>query len=224
MSRPTPFPSRADFLNYPSRRLWHGMLAAFFRRYLGARVLNAAVLERTPGPLIIVANHTSHIDGPLLWTCFPPARVSSVFTLAAKDYFFNNPLEVFFSRSMMNSVPFDRTQAFRQSLRMTRELLKNPRNSVILFPEGGRSSDGSLKPFKAGVGALAAGLDVRLIPAHIRGAYEAWPKGQSRPSPGKISVIFGEPLAFPEATDDKAGWTLIGKAMHGAVEKLAAQA
>lgn len=64
----------------------------------------------------------------------------------------------------------------------------------MIFPEGCRTLDGSLLPFRNGIGVLATELDVPIVPVWIQGTYEAWPIGQLLPRPGKVAVSFGTPV------------------------------
>jgi 1-acyl-sn-glycerol-3-phosphate acyltransferase len=65
-------------------------------------------------------------------------------------------------------------------------------HSVLLFPEGTRSLDGSQQPFKHGVGHLLRETGVPVVPVAIVGTHAAWPKGQRWPRRGQVRVAFGE--------------------------------
>ena len=65
---------------------------------------------------------------------------------------------------------------------------------VVFFPEGGRSPDGTLQPFKDGLAFFAEQLGLPVVPAWIAGTHRALPKGASFPRPGRLTVAFGEPL------------------------------
>ena len=67
---------------------------------------------------------------------------------------------------------------------------------LILFPEGTRSRDGSLQPFKAGLGMLTAGTAVPVIPCYLDGAYQAFPPTARWPRPRKIRLKVGHPLGL----------------------------
>jgi long-chain acyl-CoA synthetase len=69
---------------------------------------------------------------------------------------------------------------------------------LCVFPEGERSMTGRLRPFRKGIGILVKELSVPVLPAHIAGSYEAWPRGQTLPRIHRLSVRFG-PVASPEA-------------------------
>ena len=65
---------------------------------------------------------------------------------------------------------------------------------LIAFPEGTRSTTGSLLPFKRGAAFLGVELGLPIVPAHIDGAREALPKGSWLPRPGRMRVCFGRPI------------------------------
>jgi 1-acyl-sn-glycerol-3-phosphate acyltransferase len=82
--------------------------------------------------------------------------------------------------------------------------------ALLIFPEGGRSFDGNLMEFKKGVGILAKELDIPIIPAYVKGAYEALPRTAHWPKLTEITVVYGNPLRSsdvdfstkPEGIDD----------------------
>ena len=73
--------------------------------------------------------------------------------------------------------------------------------SVLIYPEGTRSTTGVLESFRSGIGLLAAELDIPVIPIGISGAHAVWPKGSRRPRPGPVSVRIGEPIHVVADTD-----------------------
>ncbi|OGQ34125.1 MAG: hypothetical protein A3A85_01590 [Deltaproteobacteria bacterium RIFCSPLOWO2_01_FULL_42_9] len=75
--------------------------------------------------------------------------------------------------------------------------------SICIFPEGGRTHDGNLLPFKKGVGILAKEINAPLVPTYIKGTYEAMPIGGILIKPHKITITFGKPI-YPETINFKA--------------------
>lgn len=141
---------------------------------------------------IIAANHSSHLDSGAIITAVWK-RVDRLIILGAKDYFFNTPLKSWFFRSFMDAVPFDRHENVVSGLQVSSQVL-SPTTPILIYPEGTRSVNGDLQPFKVGLGLLAFELNVPIIPALISGTYEALPKGRSLPRFGKIEVRFGTPV------------------------------
>ena len=68
--------------------------------------------------------------------------------------------------------------------------------SILIFPEGTRSTTGKIAEFKSGIGLLAQNMQVQVIPVRILGTYNILPKGRIIPRRGKVKVTFGKPLAF----------------------------
>jgi 1-acyl-sn-glycerol-3-phosphate acyltransferase len=66
--------------------------------------------------------------------------------------------------------------------------------SVVIFPEGTRSSDGKLQPFKPGLFSLALHSGVPIVPVSINGSKDIVKKGSLRVNFGKISMILGKPI------------------------------
>ncbi|MDT8284237.1 MAG: lysophospholipid acyltransferase family protein, partial [Thermovirgaceae bacterium] len=66
--------------------------------------------------------------------------------------------------------------------------------SVLLFPEGQRSTDGRLNPLEGGVGLLAAKTGVPVVPAYINGTFKALPRGSTGYRPERITLVFGDPI------------------------------
>lgn len=91
---------------------------------------------------------------------------------------------------------------------------------LILFPEGARSRDGAMLPFKSGIGRIVAGTDVPVIPCWIDGAFEAFGPGMSFPRPRKLVVRVGAPLTFANQPASRAGFDAVATCLREAVEAL----
>ncbi len=146
------------------------------------------------GPYLLVANHTSHLDAPLLAQSLPWSQARFLSTGVAADYFFKVWYRRIFVRLLFNAFPIDRDGSRRNS-GTSRRLLRSG-VPVLVFPEGTRQRTGRMGEFKPGAAALAIGVGVPVIPAAIIGGYEAMPKGRNWPVKGKppVGVVFGEPL------------------------------
>jgi len=143
-------------------------------------------------PYLIAANHVSHLDGPAIIATYGKS-LHHIYSLAARDYFFNHSLKSYIFRNLFNMIPFQRKGWFRDCLPICRELLSQ-KKIILIFPEGTRSKSGKLQPFKSGLGFLALELGVPIIPTYITGSYEALPKGKNFPRRHFIQVAFGKPI------------------------------
>jgi long-chain acyl-CoA synthetase len=110
--------------------------------------------------------------------------------LAARDYFFNTPLRRFVARNFSPLIPFDRERAQLESLDQALDQLGAGR-SVLMFPEGTRSPDGSLQEFKSGAGYLALRSGCDVLPIHVSGTHQVLGKGSLVPRYHPVEVRIG---------------------------------
>jgi 1-acyl-sn-glycerol-3-phosphate acyltransferase len=92
--------------------------------------------------------------------------------------------------------------AVRRALRLLRQ-----GEPLVIFPEGGRSPDGRLQPFRPGAFRLALATGAPVLPVTIVGAFEAWPAGRRLPRPGRVTITYHPPIdetALPPDVDRKA--------------------
>ncbi|WP_374215946.1 1-acyl-sn-glycerol-3-phosphate acyltransferase [Frankia sp. AiPs1] len=178
--------TRAAFLSGVMSPLLHTSLTADTH---GAEVFD----EVRDTPVVIVSNHTSHLDAPML-LCALPGRVRSrTAVTAAADYFFGSVWRGAGSALAFATVPIDRSGGAPSSTPM--DLLRDGWNLVI-FPEGTRSKDGARGRFRLGAAYLAINAGVPVVPVGVRGAFAAMPRGRSWPVAGRpqVTVRFGRPL------------------------------
>jgi long-chain acyl-CoA synthetase len=151
-------------------------------------------LENLPQtyPFLICPNHLSYLDGFLLVTGLPYRAIKRLFFLGYSDYF-RHGLAGFFGRRI-KVIPVDADRRLRQALRLTAEGLKR-RLVLAVFPEGERSIDGELKPFRKGPAILACEFRLPVVPAAVVGTYEAWARGSSRLRFLPVRMRFGKPIA-----------------------------
>ena len=145
----------------------------------------------TSGPYILASNHCSHFDTAVLMALL--YRGGKVHPMAAKDYFFRNKVSAWIVRNFVDGAPFDRHSHTPESLSLALGLLSRD-HSLIYFPEGGRSPNGTMRKLKPGVGLLALESGVPVVPAYISGSFQTLQKGQTFPRPHPIHVRFGPPL------------------------------
>ena len=167
-------------------------------RLVAPLTIEGAEHLRGNGPFIFAANHSSHLDAPVILAALPGRLHQRTRIAAAADYFFTNRGKGLLVSTMLNAFAFERKGPGRQaSLEEAQRLLRAGR-SVLIFPEGTRSPDGHMQPFKRGVGTLALADGIPVIPIYIEGAHDACPKGACWPRPHHIVVRFGKPLCFAQ--------------------------
>lgn len=179
-------------------RAFRAAFTSIYRNYFSLKCYG---LEHIPQgkPYIIMPNHTSHLDTLTVITALG-TKAYRLWTLAARDYWFATRFRGWFAATCLNVLPIEREgnfTEFLQDLRAANEVMAR-HNGLLIYPEGTRSLDGNLQPFKPGVlSLLIYGPNVPIIPAYIEGTYHALPKGQSLPKKHPVRIVFGEPLTFP---------------------------
>jgi len=166
-------------------------------RLAGVRVhLEGADREKLDQPLIVVANHLSWYDVFVLAGFFPGKS-----RFVAKDELRRIPLfgAAWETCGHVRVNRGDRAEAVR-SLTEAGDRIRRERLNVIVFPEGTRSPDGTLLPFKKGAFVLALQTGVPILPVGISGSREVMAKGSFRIRPGEIFVRVGEPISVEGLT------------------------
>lgn len=174
----------------------------------------------THGAFVLIANHSSHLDALALGAALPAATRDHASPLAAKDTFFTSPVRSTLSAFFLNALPVCRAHCGTHALATLRERLLDDGEALILFPEGTRTRSGRMGPFRQGIGTLVAGTSVPVVPCWIDGAFKAWPPDRRRPTTGRITVIIGPPLQFPQITNDHDGWSEVAAQLETAVHEL----
>ena len=213
------FPREPDITVYGLRSLAALVLRGWLRTYHRLEIIGRENLP-AQGSCVMVANHTSHLDTLCMLAAMPLSKLHRAFPAAAQDYFFVSVPRLAIAAVVVNALPFGRQKNIRHSLEMCRELLANPGNVLILFPEGTRTATGQMGEFKPGVGLLVAGTELPVVPCHLSGGFEAWPKGRWIPRPRKLVLRIGTPRNFPGLTPGKESAEQICADLQKAVKEL----
>ena len=197
---------------------------AFVRFYCRLRVDGLQHIPQA-GAFILAANHSSHADTAVIFAALERKMRKRVVAAAAQDYFFDNGLRQFVSRLLFNTIPVPRN-AFG-SIDPLRHVIRALREGygVLLFPEGTRSQNGQLGPFRSGIGRLMAEFpNVPVIPVWLQGTARVLPKKASIPRPVRVHARFGAPVEhMPARLDDKASWRVAATQVRDAVEHLGSE-
>ena len=191
-----------------SRTLGAPMLLALGRvlKRLVARV-QLSGLENLPasGPYILCPNHQSYLDPFLLCSSLPRRVFTNLFFVGAVEYF-ETSLTRRFAR-LANVVPVDPDSNLIPAMKAGAFGLKHGK-VLVLFPEGERSIDGTIKKFKKGAPILAQHMHVPIVPVAIKGVHEVWPRNRGLnwslvwPWSGhRVKIAIGAPLTFAEDSD-----------------------
>ena len=173
-------------LSYRTTNLTLGtFLRIMFRpRYLGR--------DKIPvdGPLIIAANHLSHIDPAFIMT----ATKRPVSYMSKKEHFDGAIRRLVFKQ--VGVIPVDREEGGKDALNGAIEILEKG-GAIGIFPEGTRSRDGKMGKGKTGVARLAALTGAAVVPVAIRQTDGVWPVSKRAPRPWrKFYYKFGDPIYF----------------------------
>src|SRR6476619_247569 len=171
-----------------------GLLKPLVWRLVTVTVLGEERLKGLNRPFVVVSNHASHLDAPLILGALPRKLARYVAAGAAADYFFDVWWRKGLTSLFFNAFPVDRS-GLRGRKGMATSLLDDG-VPLLLFPEGTRSRTGDLAPFKHGAAALCISRDAPCVPVAIVGAHEAMPRDTGWPVKGRPSVYvtFGEPM------------------------------
>jgi len=149
------------------------------------------------GPQIFMANHQSWFDIFIVL-----GFVDSQFRWIAKKELFKYP---FFGKAMLRSgyIPIDRKH-FVSAMKSINEAATKVREgtSVMTFPEGTRSRNGEIQPFKKGVFHLALKSGVPIVPISIIGTGEIMAKSSWRVNPGSVTLIIDKPIQVTDHTPE----------------------
>ena len=105
--------------------------------------------------------------------------------------------------ALFNVFPLPQQSGYRESFEFAGELADRG-YSVVVFPEGSRTKDGNLAPFRSGIGLLAAKLNLPVVPIRIDGLFELKQAGKKMTRPGAVTVTIGAPVRFDPATAPEA--------------------
>jgi 1-acyl-sn-glycerol-3-phosphate acyltransferase len=183
----------------PGPIYWVGTRAVFFVAWLvGVRVKVEGREKVPPRPVLFLANHTSYVDAAPIVRALP-RRVA----ILAKKSLFQIPVigSAFHSAGF---VPVDRQnrETAIESVNRAAEYLKSG-TSFLAFPEGTRSFDGRLLPFKKGVFVMAIKAGATIVPVAASGVHTILPKKSMRIRPGRVVVRFGDPIDSSTYTVDQ---------------------
>ena len=157
------------------------------------------------GGYIVVANHASHLDMGLVKHALGESGDSMV-ALAARDYFFEDPVRKAYFENFTNLVPMERHGSLRESLRTAGEVVRSGQ-ILLIFPEGTRSMTGKMTDFKQSLGYLALTNQCGILPLFLSGTYKAMPRGAFLPKRRRVSAHIGPFQSYEKLRSDVEGLT-----------------
>jgi 1-acyl-sn-glycerol-3-phosphate acyltransferase len=180
---------------------------AFFEHAMDVSVRGGAYIP-AQGSFVVVANHSSHLDTGVIKYALGTWG-DRVRALAAKDYFFGTPAKRFLAHHFTRLIPTERQAVTTEWIKRAREALGQG-DCVLIFPEGTRTADPEVGPFKASLGTLLRSCQAPVLPVYVYGTHAILPKGTAFPKGRKIQVYIGPPVTYAklERISAEAGGTL----------------
>ncbi len=172
-----------------------GRLLLGLARLATRLLLRVEIRGRIPenGPCMIAPRHLSALDPLVLTRVLSTRQLESLYWAGWTGLMFSGRLSRWFSR-IARVLPIDPGAAPRSSLALAATVLERG-HTLVWFPEGRRSPDGSLQRFRPGIGLVLRAQPVPVIPVWIEGTREAMPPGRVLPRPGRVRVIVGDPVS-----------------------------
>jgi 1-acyl-sn-glycerol-3-phosphate acyltransferase len=209
----------AGLIGNTTQAAWRLLVRTYLRGY---HRLSMTGRENLPGkaPFVMIGNHSSHLDALALASALPWRLRRFTFPIAAGDVFFETAAASFFAAMLLNALPMWRKRCGSHALQELRDRLINGPSIYILFPEGTRSRDGTMAPFRAGIGMIVAASEVPVVPCYLDGADRAFPPGSKVPRPERLRLRIGTPLTFSAVPNERIGWQEIAAKLEAEVISL----
>jgi len=204
------------------------VIIPLFRGLLTLKVDGIENLRSLNSPVLFASNHQSDLDTPAIFVALPPRLRYHVAPAMSQDYFrswlepgsaplrqrLSTMVEYFLATGIFNAYPLPQRMAgVRRALKYTGELIDEG-YCPLVYPEGKRTPDGTLQPFKTGIGLMATRLRVPVVPIHLTGLFEIYSIHHDWPQRGPVKVTFGTPLHFEQEHDEVAATRMIEEAIH----------
>ena len=186
-------------LELPSTSVFYPLHAKLFKSFLKLNNRLKIVGEKNvpkKGPFIIAPNHQSFLDGPIVASGLSCKTLRNSYFFATEEHVKRPVVK---SLAKRNNIIIMEKRNLKNSILQLSEVLKLGKN-VVIFPEGSRSYDGEMVPFKKTFAILSKELNVPVVPVCIRGAYDVLPRGSKWIKPKKIEVEYLPPV-MPENGD-----------------------
>jgi len=216
LATPLPTAQETSFPTY--NRTWiaklirgislEGILLPIAKMIARRRVSGLENLTSLHDPVIFAANHQSHFDAPIILASLPLRWRRRIAPAMWKEYFdahfhperhlrfehWTNSFLYWLIALLFNGFPIPQTEAGAgESIRYMGELVEEGW-SILIFPEGERSTTGEIGRFFPGVGMIASRLRLPVVPIRLRGFDRVLPRNAKWPHSGRVEVSFGAPI------------------------------
>jgi len=171
---------------------------------LGLNIINRQNLPMN-GPVVVAANHNSHLDTLVLLALFPISIIHKVRPVAAADYFLSNPIVAWLSLNVIGIIPIRRSPSKEQKEAIFDECHKalEQGDILIIFPEGSRGEPEVMSGLKKGIYHLVKDHpQCAVVPVVMRGLGASLPKGTAMFVPFNCDVVLGDSVSdFSDADE-----------------------
>lgn len=184
-----------------------GFFGPILTYYTRRRRIGRDRLAALTPPVVFVANHSSHIDTPIVLSALPRPWRHRTVVAAAADYFYRDGRRAALVSLLFNTVPVRREGGGTADLGHVDELLDQGW-SLLVYPEGTRQHDGGSSRLRTGAAVLAAKHRIAIVPVHLTGTRHAMPPGQIWPRRKlwqrrhAVELVFGDPI-WPVAPEQR---------------------
>ena len=167
------------------------------------RVNGRNQLKKIKGPALLISNHVTDVDAGLILSALPFRwRLRTAIAMSGEllrewrhSSSVRQKLAYVLGAALFNVFSLPRQSGFRKSFAYAGEAIDRGW-SVMIFPEGHETTDGTMLAFRGGIGLLVSELNVPVIPIKLDGLWELKQRRQFFVRPGTVSVTFGEPVQF----------------------------
>jgi long-chain acyl-CoA synthetase len=207
---------------FPMRWVRHalqsGLVIPLFRGLLSTTVIGLDHLAAVEPPVLFAANHASNLDAPAIFSALPFKWRNRLAPAMRANYFAGKSFQYFLAGLIFNGYLLPQEmEGVRRGLAATEDLVRRG-YCPLVFPEGERTPDGRLRPFKPGIGMLAQRLRTPVIPVYLEGLYEIYSVHDSWPKRGAVRVVIGEPIQISRT----ASYEEAAEAVRLAIERASA--
>ncbi|MDQ3783969.1 MAG: 1-acyl-sn-glycerol-3-phosphate acyltransferase [Actinomycetota bacterium] len=181
------------------------MLGPAIDFYTGTQISGGEVFATVAPPVLLVSNHSSHLDTPIILKSLPRDWRRHTAVVAAADYFYKNQAVALLVSLAFGTIPIERARLSRDSAELIDRLISESWN-LLMYPEGTRSRDGSMGRLRSGAAFLAVEHGIPALPLYVEGTYAAMPPGRGWPKHHPVTLHVGSPLR-PMAGEDHRAFT-----------------
>jgi len=179
--------------------VYHLFLWPLSRVMCTPRIRGAENLSVLKQPALLISNHVTDIDAPLILSALPFRwRLRLAIAMSGellREWRSSKKLTYALGASLFNVFSLPKKSGFRKSFAYAGEAIDRG-FSVLIFPEGHETKDGAMQPFRSGIGLLASELNVPIVPIKLDGLWELKQRPRYFVRSGTVSVTFGEPVQF----------------------------